>query len=192
MEFSSLHFLLAYALVLVVPGPNTLAIAGQAALYGVRPVAPFALGLALGAAVLLCLAYLAASTVASAGCCQRAIAAAALLFIAWRIAYAARDEVVVCRSHMQFTAGLITAICNPVTIAFFVAQLLAAGPHQVAGVQLAIVACAVPLLAFGNAMLAAFVFSRPRIRRTVATYRTAFANVTAIALAALAIRLVMN
>lgn len=191
MEFSSLHFLLAYAMLLIVPGPNTLAVAGQAALYGMRLVVPLAIGIAAGAVLLLGLAYAAASTIAAAGCCQRAIAAAALLFIAWRIACAGNSEASAGRSHTQFTAGLMTALCNPVTIAFFVAQLLAMGTKHVTTGELAIIACSVPLLAFGNAMLAAFVFSRPRIRRLVTAYRAAFANLTALALAALAIRLVV-
>ncbi|BAT58431.1 leucine export protein LeuE [Variibacter gotjawalensis] len=192
MGFTSLHFLLAYALVLIVPGPNTLAVAGQAALMGTRPVVPLALGIALGATLLLGISHAAATTLALAGCCQRILAAAALLYIAWRIARAGRAELQPSRARMQFTAGVVTAVCNPVTMAFFVAQLIALNTQPLSPYHTAIVVGGVPLLAFCNAMLAAVLFSRPRIRRAVAAHRGIFANAAGLILAGLAIRVAIG
>jgi threonine/homoserine/homoserine lactone efflux protein len=83
-------FLLGYLLILAVPGPNTLAVAGLAALRGLGAALPLCLGLTLGAWALAGMVLLAAKGVVAdaspaMGEAGRILGAAMLLFVAARV-----------------------------------------------------------------------------------------------------------
>lgn len=133
-------FLVGYVVVLATPGPNMLAVAGIAALRGVRGAVPFCAGVALGAgalgAMLLFAVGVAADAVRNWDAALRAFGALLLLCIAVVIARTQppteEASTAAGRSRPGATAGCLaalgagfcTAATNPTTGAFFAAQFL--------------------------------------------------------------------
>jgi threonine/homoserine/homoserine lactone efflux protein len=167
-------FLLGYAAVLAVPGPNMLAIGTISALRGLRAVLPFCLGVAVGAGLLALSLHLTLRTVAGVpgtGWACRAAGAALLLFVALRMLRAPSPGAAgrqVAQAALgpddiaAFCAGACTAVANPVTGAYFAAQLL--GPLALSGHTLAALTL-VPIQALVVGLAVAMVLARPAARR---------------------------
>ncbi len=184
----AMQFIAAYALLLAVPGPNVIAVAGQAALYGKRATLPYSVGVALGAAVLFAAVAFGRGMLGPVGELSR-LAAFALLFVAWNIARAGMREPSPEQRRLAVGAGFMLAVTNPVTFAFFVAQVLST--HVMDTAECAVITAIVPAMALGNACLMAFLFSQPWVRARVLRHRRVFALGTASCLALLAVRIAM-
>lgn len=131
-----LALLLGYAALLATPGPNMLAIGGIAATEGFARAVPICLGLVAGAASLAGAAGLLAAAVDAAplagpggDAAWRIAGAVLLLWVAATLTLSAdfdgRQRPA--KRGVAFCAGFCTAATNPLTAAFFAAQM-AAGP----------------------------------------------------------------
>ena len=189
-------FAVAYLAVLAAPGPNLLAIGTLAALRGLRGVAPFCLGIAAGAGVLAASLHLAAAAIAgTAGLDQagRAVGGVLLLVIALRVPGAPAPRTApgpaAARPDrradgLAFGAGFLTAVSNPMTAAFFVAQLL--GPLAEARAA-AMAVLLVPPQALAWGLRVAALFARPAARRLALAWHRPACVTAGLALALLAL-----
>ncbi len=121
-------FALGYLLILLVPGPNMLALGALAGLRGMRGAMPLCLGMAVGAACLAAIICVALSPIAAGPEAALAGATALLITAALLLPRRAiespssgpgsrRETVGGC------TAGFLTALTNPVTAGYFAAQI---------------------------------------------------------------------
>jgi threonine/homoserine/homoserine lactone efflux protein len=124
---SLLTFVLGYAAVLAVPGPNMLALGGLAALRGFRAAVPISLGIAIGATALA--ACISAASIATAAPPWRTAAAfvgaALLLGVAAFVMRLRPDAPAPQRRRApiaEFGAGFCTAVTNPITSGYFAAE----------------------------------------------------------------------
>ena len=165
-------FLLGYLVILATPGPNLLAIGSIAALHGLRAALPLCLGIALGAGALGGALVAAAGSIPDAGSwtiAGRLLGVGLLLWVAAMVARGRPPDPAAVASRrawtVEFGAAFCTAACNPLTAAFFAAQLLgplAAGGMARFAVPAAIVGVALPFF-LGVATLLA----RPLVRNAV-------------------------
>jgi threonine/homoserine/homoserine lactone efflux protein len=134
MAEALLALFMGYAAVLATPGPNMLAIGGIAATRGFARAVPICLGLVVGATSLAGAMDLIAAVgnraeVQGGDTLGRVLGAALLAWLAVSQARCgdAGASQRVAGGGIAFCAGYCTAATNPLTIAFFAAQL-AAGP----------------------------------------------------------------
>jgi len=122
---SLLTFLLGYAAVLAVPGPNILAVGSLAALRGFYAAVPFGVGAAVGATALagLTLAAIGAVSDSNWGLGIRVLGATLLILVALRIACPrpgpATRGLSLNMPLLDFASGCCTAVSNPITAAYF-------------------------------------------------------------------------
>lgn len=174
-------FFASYAVVLATPGPNLLAVAGIAALRGLRGVWPLCLGVGVGAgalnAALILFAFGLAADDAGWDRVARTIGALFLLYVAVSVArlQPPADKASPPAGGKQsgcgidhataLMAGLLTAATNPLTGTFFAAWhvgCLGATPNQAA---LGLVTLGVCVVAFGFFLSVAVLLARPPARR---------------------------
>lgn len=160
-----------YVLVLVTPGPNLALMGGVAALRGFRGALPMAVGLCTGVACLGLVVYLLAAQLPDAwtwSMSGRIAAAFILVWVAFRVAmtrapFGGQSSMEVSRPA-DFFAGFITALTNPVTGAFFLAQCL--GPIGQMEPPTVIIAIAITaLVAFTYSATIAWLMSHSVIQR---------------------------
>lgn len=188
-------FALGYLAVLAAPGPNMLAVGMLAALRGFRAVLPFCLGIATGAGSLALLLHLAfGSLVDTHGVevAARAVGGAMLLVVALRVMRTPRPCLPAeapsgTDRHdgggTAFAAGFLTALTNPVTAAYCMAQFL--GPlGATRAAWLAAPMVAGLALAFGLGV--ARIFGSPAARRLALAHHRAACLGAGAALAGLA------
>lgn len=185
-------FFLTYGAILVTPGPNMLAVGGIAALHGFRGALPICFGIAsgigaLGAALLLLGALGEAAGIREgwdrAG---RVLGALLLLCVALALVRLAPEPEAGAgrrRGGTAFGAGFCTAVANPVTAAFFAAQLL--GPLRIArdGAVAALALSGVVAMAFGYSLVVAALLARPSARRLAVAWQRPIRLLAALALA---------
>lgn len=188
-------FALGYLAVLAAPGPNMLAVGALAALRGFRGVLPFCLGIALGVAALGTALQLLFGLLADASGMEhaaRAIGGVLLLAVALRVMSAPCPQVAAARGAREgvagddllgLLAGFCTAVTNPITAAYFAAQVL--GPLADLPLRWASAPLA-GVLAFAFGLLVAAVFARPQARRVVLRHHRAACVASGAALAGLA------
>jgi threonine/homoserine/homoserine lactone efflux protein len=189
-------FALSYAGILVIPGPNMLAIGGIAALRGRRAALPFCIGMAIGAGLLALMLHQALSlSVALSGIALSGRAVGALL-LALMALQLLRQRVPVGEVgpgrgegpvFVAFGAGLCIAATNPLTGAFFLSQFLVMAT-QLPGPAQTCVLLMVPLEALGVALLAASLLGSSRARRAARAWHRPIRFLAAGALLALAAR----
>lgn len=121
-------FALGYLLILLVPGPNMLALGALAGLRGMRGAMPLCLGMAAGAACLAALICVALAPIAAGP--EAAIAGATALLITAALLLPRReagDPPAAPGSRRETVggcaAGFLTALTNPVTAGYFAAQI---------------------------------------------------------------------
>ncbi len=188
--------MLGYLAVLAAPGPNMLAVGSLAALRGFRGVAPFCLGVALGAGTLalaLHLTFGALHDMQGLDYAARMIGGVLLLLVALRVMRTRRPAVTAGTAPrlqrmeddlVALAMGFGTAATNPITGAYMLAQFL--GPLGQSGVApLAIPLAVAVALAFG--LLVASVFARPAARRIALAHHRAVCVTSGMALASLAV-----
>lgn len=170
---AALHFAVGYIVCLLIPGPNMIMTGGLAALRGVAGVVPFAGGLAVGVLMLGGTLWALAGLVPAhpewdvagrvAGAVLLVVVAAQLAFAAPpRASHAARI-----RGGAEFTAGIATAVTNPVTAAFFAAQFL--GPlGDVPFATIAPLLAGAAVAALGYALIVGRIFAVKAVRERVA------------------------
>lgn len=139
-----LTFWASYALILVLPGPNMLAVAALAATRGFRGALPLAVGIACGVATLASLILFLAKGVTDnpvIAMGTRWGGALLLLAVAWRIAWPSRQRQNPAGSTtaLDFGGGLLTALGNPVSAGFFLGAALSVSA-QATAVDLAVMA----------------------------------------------------
>lgn len=129
-------FALGYLAVLAAPGPNMLAIGAMAALRGFRGVLPVCCGIAAGVGCLALVLHLGFGLLAGLQgleAAARAAGGAMLLVVALRIMRSPRPSLpanappgAAAPMAMRggFALGFLTALTNPVTAAYFIAQFL--------------------------------------------------------------------
>ena len=166
-------FVLAYAAILLTPGPNLFAIGGIAAMRGLRASLPLCAGIASGASLLsvtICSATEWGQASPMLEHSARAVAALLLLYVAARLllrqppnqpdlrsmALSARDKMA------TFLAGVATAATNPITAAFFASQFLGTLTDSAAR---AAALGLVPCLALLSGVTFGFLLSRPVAQR---------------------------
>src|SRR5689334_10343874 len=121
-------FILGYIAILAVPGPNLLAPGGLAAVRGFQAAVPFALGAASGATALAAVtgATVAIAERASWLFAVRGAGSLLLIVVALRILQSnTRCDTSRRRSDaplIELGTGFVTAIGNPVTMAYFTAE----------------------------------------------------------------------
>lgn len=124
------EFLAGYAIILLTPGPNLFAVAGLAAVRGLRAARPLCLGLGLGAGALCGVAAAAAHAESGTGPLPRVIGAGLLVWVAIRIARRRATATAPAPSRTEamttFAAGFATASTNPLTAAYFLSASLRA------------------------------------------------------------------
>lgn len=191
-------FLLAYLAVLAMPGPNMLAIGGVAALRGFQAVIPFCLGIAAGAGALASLLYSAAVAIPKNDVWQmtaRIAGALLLLVFAGRVAMLrapskrawARKNTPSFPSHLgQFGAGFCTAMTNPITSAYFAANLIGPLSALRGTLPVAVTLAAIPVLALLSGLATAVVLARPLARRSALAWHRPICVTVAFALVVLA------
>ena len=191
-------FLLAYLAVLIMPGPNMLAVSGMAALRGFRAVIPFCLGIAVGAGALAVSLHSAAVALPTNDVWQmtaRIAGALLLLVLAGRVvalklpvdrARARRDTPSLSSHLVGFSAGFCTAITNPITAAYFAAEFV--GPLSKVSDMLpvAIMLAAIPTLALVSGLVTAMVLAHPLARRVALVWHRSVCVTVAVALVLLA------
>jgi len=152
-------FLLITLVLVVVPGPIVTLVISTGATQGTRAALITVAGSTLGNAVLIGAIAFGLNVVirytAAIFEVLRWVGAAYLVWLgvqAWRHAGAANAAIAVPRDHVHFRRGLVVALSNPKTIAFFTAFLPQfVDPHYPAGVQLAVMcAVSVPLAALSD------------------------------------------
>lgn len=175
LDATLLEFELGYVMVLAVPGPNIIAIAGLAALRGFRATVPICMGIASGATLLAALLHgvlAAAHSLRLQG--QLQVAGAVLLVtvavqVAWQRIDGASPKRPRTTAAAQFASGFFTAVAaNPLSGTFFGAQF--AGPlaeHGTADAALVCVPCTALIVSLGVAAL----LSRPVLRRTTVLWQ---------------------
>jgi threonine/homoserine/homoserine lactone efflux protein len=183
-------FLLAYLALLVTPGPNLLVIAGFAALRGLRGALPICLGIALGAGTLsAALAAVLGNAPAAAGWAKagRVAAAALLLLVALAVARSRRPDAGRAPRRAQgaeFGAGFCTALTNPMTAAFFAAQIL--GPLALSEGLLPMLPLAVTATALAVSLVLATLLAYPACQRMALDWHRPIRLATAAVLVAMA------
>jgi threonine/homoserine/homoserine lactone efflux protein len=192
------RFLLGYAVVLVLPGPNMLAIGAVAALRGLAAAVPLCVGVACGVGTLAACLGLAVSSVLPEptllGDAGRVAAALLLLHLALRVVRrdgpAGDGQVLRCDGVTRlagFGAGFATAVSNPISAAFFATQF--AGPFGVssapAPLVLAVLGVTVAALAYG--LILASLLAWPAARRAALAWQRPASVGGAVALAGLAV-----
>ncbi len=184
-------FLLAYLAILVTPGPNLLVIAGVAALRGLRGALPICLGIALGAgtlnAALAATLLTAPVAMADRNGLGRMAAATLLLVVAFAIGRTrppGAGRAVRCAQGAEFGAGFCTALTNPITAAFFAAQLL--GPLALADGLIPVLPLAVAATALAVSLGLATLLARPACQRFALAWQRPIRLVSAAMLVAMA------
>lgn len=190
-----LAYLLGYAAIMAVPGPNMLAIASVAALRGLGCALALCLGLALGAGTLaavllsLVLGQAAGSAVVLefwgrvvGALCQGAVA---LLILRMRPLTGEAPP-----SAGGFVAGFCTAATNPLTAAYFISQFL--GPLGASGAAAELVVMVTVGLAFIVFSGVAAVLSRPGARRLAVRWNRPVRLVAAAALGMTAMAMLVS
>jgi threonine/homoserine/homoserine lactone efflux protein len=181
-------FFAGYAAILATPGPNLLAVAGIAALRGLRGVWPLCLGIALGAGTLNAAVLLFAFGLAADGAgwdrVARAIGALFLLHVAVSVARlrppvlattaAAEAAAPVERRRRggggldratAMGAGFLTAGTNPLTGTFFAGWHVGCVGSEPDRAALGLVVLGVCAIAFGFFLCVAALLARPGPRR---------------------------
>jgi len=153
-----------YAAIAVSPGPNTFAVATEAALRGLRATLPLCAGIGLGVAVTAAGACSTAGVIQghpSLGAALRCISAVSLIVLAIRLtsAHPGRTRIIPVPAG-AFGLGLLTSITNPVSWAYFVTAC--SGP---AGAAPAVVAVGAAAVAVCNAVALGGVLSCDAPRR---------------------------
>ncbi len=152
-------FLLITLVLVVVPGPIVTLVISTGATQGTRAALITVAGSTLGNAVLIGAIAFGLNVVirytAAIFEVLRWVGVAYLLWLgvqAWRHAGAVNAAIAVPRDHVHFRRGLVVALSNPKTIAFFTAFLPQfVDPHYPAGFQLAVMcAVSVPLAALSD------------------------------------------
>lgn len=162
-----LRFMLTYLVILAVPGPNMLAVAGLAALRGVGATLPVSVGLACGVATLALLMY---GTVLAAQPHQwcrtmhfAGAGALAMLGVQVGIRRAVAGTVPRCRGvAFGFAGGFCTAAFNPVSATFLATQF--AGPLTAPGTAKAAILC-VGCMSLLVSLGVAALLARPALQR---------------------------
>lgn len=153
-------FLLINLVLVVVPGPIVTLIISTGATQGTRAALITVAGSTLGNALLIATIAFGLNVIiqhtAEIFELLRWLGAAYLVWLgvqAWRHAGEAGAELTLRRGHVHFRRGLLVALSNPKTIAFFTALLPQfIDPRYPAGTQLAVMcAVAVPLAAVSDA-----------------------------------------
>ncbi len=190
-----LAYLLGYVALLAIPGPNMLAVGTMAALRGFGSALSLCMGLALGAgtlaAVLFALVLAQAASGASvlefwgrvAGALCQIMAAVLILRMRPMPAEASATP-----RASGFLAGFCTAVTNPLTAAYFIAQFL--GP--LAGAAGMVVVVATVGLAFGFSVVVAAVLSLPAARRLALLWNRPIRLVAAAALGSTAVAMLAS
>jgi threonine/homoserine/homoserine lactone efflux protein len=190
------HFLLSYLVVLATPGPNLLVIGGVAALRGLRGALPICLGVALGASVL------SAAITATIGAAAdntgwidacRLVGACLLLWVAFSVAKSRPPDPAALQQRaahgVEFGAAFCTAATNPLTGAFFAAQLL--GPLSTSQDMGLLFPLVVASTALGFFILVASLFARPSFRSAALTWHRPIRFGASIALVLMAVSVVI-
>jgi homoserine/homoserine lactone efflux protein len=122
-------FVLGYAAILAVPGPNMLALGGLAALRGFHAAAPFALGAASGATALAVATQAAIAVLAEPSWVFAVRGAGVLLLVVLALRIFFRSRAMTDGNGRASTSlvveagtGFCTALGNPITIAYFAAE----------------------------------------------------------------------
>lgn len=189
-------FLLGYLVVLATPGPNLLVIGGVAALRGLRGALPLCLGVALGASVLS--AAITATIGAAAdntswnGACRMA-GACLLLWVAFSVARSRPPDPAALQQRaahgVEFGAAFCTAATNPLTGAFFAAQLL--GPLSTNQDMRLLIPLAVASTALSFFLLVASLFALPSFRSAAVAWHRPIRFSASIALVLMAASVVI-
>ena len=148
---------LGYLAVLAAPGPNMLAIGALAALRGFRGVLPVCCGIAAGVGCLALALYLGCGLliqIEGLDAATRVAGGAMLLLVALRVIRApcpcpptnAPQGAAPAAARSGFVVGFLTALTNPVTAAYFIAQFLGPLGNAQAAWAAAPVAAALALL----------------------------------------------
>lgn len=188
-------FALGYLAVLVAPGPNMLAVGALAALRGFRGVLPFCCGIAAGAGSLALVLHLALGLLADTHGIEvaaRAIGGVMLLVVALRVMHTPRPCLPADAPHRHgppeqvlaaFGAGFFTALSNPVTAAYCMAQFLGPlGATDAAWLAAPVVAGMALVFGLGVAR----VFGSPPARHMALLHHRTVCLLSGAALAALA------
>lgn len=172
---SLLAFIVGYAAILAVPGPNMLALGGLAALRGFRAAVPMSLGIAGGATTLAAIIDVTSATAARLP--WRTVAefagAGLLLLVAclvMRLRPNAPAERCLRAPIVEFGAGFCTALTNPITAGYFVAEF---GGYLRGSLELTAVAlAAIPVVALAACLsFSRFLMTPPMRRITEAWHR---------------------
>lgn len=193
-------FALGYLAVLAAPGPNMLAIGSLAALRGFRGVLPVCCGIAAGVGCLGLVLHLGFGLLAGLeglDGAARIAGAAILLVVALRVMRTPRPGLPAKAPHGAapprpvqggFVIGFLTALTNPVTAAYFIAQFL--GPlGAMEGAWVAAPLAAALALLFGLGV--AHLFGRKALQRLAIANHRAVCLLSGAALAMLAALLLL-
>jgi threonine efflux protein len=170
MSSHMLGFVLGYAAVLAVPGPNMLAVAGLAALRGFRAALPIVLGIAAGATALAVMIDMTAMTIS--GLRWRGgidVLGVGLLVIVAVLVLRLRPDTRVglrgLRSPLvEFGAGFCTALTNPITAGYFAAEF--AG-YQTQSLSAIAAVLAIPVVALAVFLMVSGVLTSLTAQRMV-------------------------
>jgi threonine/homoserine/homoserine lactone efflux protein len=197
--FVLLHFTLGYAAILLVPGPNMLAVGSTAALYGLRAALPLVAGIACGALLLAAFLLLALGTALAQLPAGFASFAAALLLAGIAADIARRPMPLPPadaappsrRATARFALGCGVALGNPVTAAFLAAQAILMAEAPAPDVVWLVIP-SVPLMAGAVMLLVALLLSRPRVRHLAQQRQRTVRLGAAAALGTLAVLVVLG
>jgi threonine/homoserine/homoserine lactone efflux protein len=161
-------FALGYAAILVVPGPNVIAVGALAALRGARAALPMAIGAALGAMVLAAITSSAIRVMVAPKESLKIVGAGLLVLVAWRIVRLKPGSPLGQREPrappVEFASGFCTALTNPITAVYFAGALAGSSPADSIHVTGAIVA-SVPVISAAFYIGTLTLLSSPVIRR---------------------------
>jgi threonine/homoserine/homoserine lactone efflux protein len=181
-------FALGYAAILVVPGPNVLAVGALAALRGARAAFPMAIGAALGAMVLAAIAGAVIQVISAQQESVKIVGAGLLVLVAWRIVRLGPDAHLSQRepraSSVEFASGFCTALTNPITAAYFAGTFAGSSVDSIHATG-AVVA-SVPIISAAFYIGTLMLFSSPAIRRIAIAWHATIRLGTALLLTLLA------
>ena len=193
-------FALGYLAVLAAPGPNMLAIGVLAALRGFRGVLPVCCGIAAGVgclALLLHLGFGLLGDVQGLEAAARGVGGAMLLVVALRVLRTPRPCLPATAPHGAaapmavrggFAFGFLTALTNPVTAAYFIAQFLGPlGAREAAWIAPPMAAALALLFGLGVARI----FGSAAAQGIALAHHRAVCLLSGAALAALAVLLLL-
>lgn len=182
-------YLVTYVLLLVTPGPNTLATGGFAALHGFTATLPFSMGIGLGAAIQAFVFFVGAGLLPGGDSWEvigRSLSALLLASMGWRILKTSKRLCAYTRSWVNaptgrrtdLAVGFGTSSTNPMTGMFFAAQFVGPAGELPWLPALALI-LATAALALTNSLAVAAVFSHASIRWRLASALPVWSRIVA-------------